>query len=99
MFYNSGPNLTGENNTVSNNIYLLENGHPVDIKDVFVGAGYVSDTAYTKAQVDNFLTPKANVADVYTKAVTDVSLGFKANGADMVTSLNTKANVIDVTSS
>ena len=32
MSYNSGPNLTGENNTVSNNIYLVENGHPVDVR-------------------------------------------------------------------
>ena len=89
MSYNSGPNLTGENNTVSNNIYLVENGHPVDIKNIFVGATYVSDQAYTKTQVNTFLLPKANVADVYTKSTTDMLLGFKANGIDMTTALNT----------
>ena len=99
MFYNTGPNLTGENNTVSNNIYLVENGHPVDIKNIFVGASYVSDQTYTKTQVDTFLIPKANVADVYTKSITDTLLGFKANSLDMINSPNTKANTIDVNSS
>ena len=64
MFYNSGPNLTGENNTVSNNIHLVQNGHPVNIKELFVGAVYVEDKTYTKVQVDSFLIPKANAIDV-----------------------------------
>ena len=76
MYYthqnNSGPNLTGENEIVANRIYIYEEGQPVDVKDMFVGSAYVSDNAYTKAEVDNLLVPKANAVNVYTKSQTDM---------------------------
>ena len=69
---NSGPNLTGESEIIANRIYIYEEGQPVDVKDLFVSSAYVSDNAYTKAEVDNLLVPKANAADVYTKSQTDM---------------------------
>ena len=42
MFYthqnNSGPNLTGENDIVANNIYLINEGQPASLIDLFVGS-------------------------------------------------------------
>ena len=68
---NSGPNLTNESDIVANRIYIIEQGQPIDLKDLFIGGTYVSDTTYTKSEVDNLLVPKANSADVYTKSQTD----------------------------
>ncbi len=100
MFYthqnNSGPNLTNESDIVANRIFLIEDGQAVDLKDLFIGGVYVSDTTYTKSEVDNLLIPKANAADVYTKSQTYTFLNFTANNADMIAALNTYANTIDV---
>ena len=96
---NSGPCLTNENEIVANRIYIIEEGQPIDLKDLFIGSEYVSDNTYTKSEVDTLLIPKANSVDVYTKSQTDIFLNFKANTSDMINVLNTKANIIDVTSS
>ena len=50
---NSGPNLTNENDVVANRIYITEQRQPIDLKDLFIGGTYVSDTTYTKSEVDN----------------------------------------------
>ena len=97
---NSGPNLTGELEIVAKRIFFkTEDNQPVDLTNVFINATYVSDTTYTKAEVDNLLVPKANAADYYTKSQTDIFLNFKANNIDMTNALSTKANTIDVNSS
>ena len=94
---NSGPNLTGENDIVANRIFLIDNGQPVNLTDLFLNNTYVTDTANTKSEVDNLLIPKADAADVYTNSQTDIFfLNFKANNTDMINALNTKANTIDV---
>ena len=76
MFYthqnNSGPNLTGENDIVANNIYLIDNGQPVNLTDLFINNTYVTDTAYTKTEIDNLLVPKANATDYHNKSQTDL---------------------------
>ena len=96
---NSGPNLTGELEIVANRIFIIEDNQPVDLTNLFINATYVSDTTYTKAEVDNLLVPKANAADYYNKSQTDIFLSFKANNLDMTNALSTKANTIDVNSS
>ena len=82
MFYthqnNSGPNLTGENDIVANNIYLINEGQPVNLTDLFINNTYVTDTAYTKSEVDNLLTPKADAADYYNKSHTGIFFKFQS---------------------
>ena len=60
---NSGPNLTGELEIVANRVFIIEENQPVNLTNVFIYATYVSDTTYTKSEVDNWLVPKANAAD------------------------------------
>ena len=72
---NSGPNLTGANDIVANNIYLINEGQPVNLTDLFINNTYVTDTAYTKLEIDTLLIPKANATDYYNKSQTD----FKKN--------------------
>ena len=69
----------------------------MNLKDLFINTVYVSDTTYTKSEVDNLLVPTANSADFYTTTQTDMFLNFKANNTDMINALNTKANTIAVT--
>ena len=69
---NSGPNLMNESSIAADRIYIIEEGQPIDIKDLFVGSPCVSDTTYAKAEVDNLLVPKANATDYYNKSLTDI---------------------------
>ena len=75
---NSGPNLTNESDVVANRIYIIEEGQPINLKDLFIGGTYVSDTTYTKSEVDNLLVPEANSADVYTKSQTYIFFKFQS---------------------
>ena len=73
---NSGPCLTGESEIVANRIFIIQDNQPVNLTDLFINTTYVSDTTYTKSEVDNLLVPKANAADVYTKSQTGIFLNF-----------------------
>ncbi len=69
---NSGPNLTGESEIVANRIFIIEDGQPVNLTDLFINTTYVSDTTQTKSEVDNLLVPKANAANYENKSQTDI---------------------------
>ena len=73
---NAGPCLTGESEIVANRIFIIEDDQPVNLTDLFVNTTYVSDTTYTKSEVDNLLVPKANAADYYNKSQTDILSQF-----------------------
>ena len=44
---NSGPCLTGESEIVANRMFLIEDGQPVNLTDLFINNTYVTDTTYT----------------------------------------------------
>ena len=69
---NSGPCLTGESEIVASRIFLIEDGQPVNLTDLFINTVNVSDTTYTKFEVDNLLIPKADAADYYNKSQTGI---------------------------
>ena len=75
---NSGPCLTGESDIIANRIYIINEGQPANITDLFIGSEYVSDTTYTKSEVDNLLIPKANSIDYYNKSQTDIFFKFQS---------------------
>ena len=72
----SGPCLTGESGIVANRIFIIQDNQPVNLTDLFFNNTYVTDTTYTKSEVDNLLVPKANAADYYNKSQTDIFSQF-----------------------
>ena len=52
---NSGPCLTSESEIVANRIFIIEDNQPVNLTNLFFSATYVSDTTYTKSEIDNLL--------------------------------------------
>lgn len=91
-------------------VFTLQNGNVLRVSVADLVSGLVStdelatilSSYYTKTEVDNLLSSKANASDVYTKSQTDNLLNAKADSSNVYTKsetdnlLSSKANSSDV---
>ena len=89
-------------------VFTLQNGNVLRVSVADLVSGLVSTdelqtilaSYYTKSEIDNLLSTKANSSDVYTKSQTDNLLNAKANSSDVYSKSETDnllSNKVDTT--